>query len=54
MNTIQESNEQDLFIDVLADMICQYLDAEQEERQQRAAYWLKYLASLGIEAQIVA
>lgn len=53
MNTIQEPNEQDLFIDVLADMICQYLDAEQE-RQQRAAFWLNYLASLGIEAQIVA
>lgn len=53
MDTIQESNEQDLFIDVLADMICQYLDAEQE-RQQRSAFWLNYLASLGIEAQIVA
>lgn len=53
MNTIQESNEQDLFIDILADMICQYIDAEQE-RHQRAAFWLNYLAGLGIEAKIVA
>ncbi|MCT1398095.1 hypothetical protein M4D81_03655 [Paenibacillus sp. p3-SID867] len=51
--TMQKSNGQDLFIDVLADMICQYLDAKQE-RQQRADYWLNLFENVGIEAQIVA
>lgn len=53
MNKIQDLSEQGLFIDILADMIFQYLDAEQE-RQQRAAFWLDYLIGLGIEARIVA
>ncbi|MEC0371138.1 hypothetical protein [Paenibacillus chibensis] len=51
--TMQKSNEQGLFIDVLAEMICQYLDAKQE-LQQRADYWLKLFKSVGIEAKIVA
>ncbi|WP_339812760.1 hypothetical protein MKY63_10720 [Paenibacillus sp. FSL R7-0189] len=53
MHTIIEPSEQELFIDILADMICQYLDVEQE-RQQRGAFWLRYLEGLGIEARIVA
>lgn len=53
METQHTDDTMNLFIDVLADMICQYINAEQE-RQQRSAYWLNYLASLGIEAKIVA
>lgn len=53
MHTVLTPNEQDLFIDILADMICRYLDDE-KERQQRAAFWLRFFENLGIEARIVA
>lgn len=34
METLQESNELSLFIEVLADMICQYLDTEQAKQME--------------------
>ncbi|MGE6229858.1 hypothetical protein ACTHPH_20590 [Paenibacillus pasadenensis] len=44
MDINQQTNEQDLFIDVLADMICQLIE---EERQRRIAFWEQFMKDIG-------
>ncbi|MGP0585558.1 hypothetical protein [Paenibacillus timonensis] len=49
---MKKPNEQDLFIEVLADMICNYMQTQQE-RQQRAAFFVKIFKDAGIQLQII-
>jgi|GEM_PF-3360134 len=44
MDTTQQKNEQELFIDILADMICQYI---KDEKQQRIAFWEQFMKDIG-------
>ncbi|CDN42926.1 hypothetical protein [Paenibacillus sp. P22] len=44
MDINQQTNEQDLFIDVLGDMICQLI---KEENQRRFAFWEQFMKDIG-------
>lgn len=44
LNHTDPSHNTELFIDILADMICQYIE---EERQRRISFWEQFMKDIG-------